>query len=153
MLGGHLGVNLSAGVVVEEEFKISVLKNIYNAVHDGSGSSHGDDFVRGCSELARTPTTTTLVVTKLWTTVSLEQAGWPMCHTRSWPAYANSSQQTSINQTPADTSAGPDFGTGYFNNGQFDLGQEASEGLYENHGEDFDYQNTGVSKKVWTTIL
>ena len=44
----------------------------------------------------------------------------------SWPEYqgpiGSYSQYTSLNQTPATTSAGADFGGGYFGNGHFDLG-------------------------------
>lgn len=43
----------------------------------------------------------------------------------SWPNNDNSagaSNKTSVNQTPADTSAGVDVGAGYFGSGQFDYG-------------------------------
>ncbi|KAF6232258.1 hypothetical protein HO173_009641 [Letharia columbiana] len=43
----------------------------------------------------------------------------------SWPSNyssAGASNGTSVNQTPAGTSAGVDVGTGYFSNGHFDLG-------------------------------
>lgn len=42
----------------------------------------------------------------------------------SWPSNHNSSvsNETSVNQTPAGTSAGADVGTGYFGNGSYGLG-------------------------------
>ena len=41
----------------------------------------------------------------------------------SWPGNsAGPSNESSVNQTPADTSAGVDYCTGYFRNGHFDLG-------------------------------
>ena len=45
------------------------------------------------------------------------QTTWPGNHGSVGP----SSSYSSVNQTPAGTSAGADFGTGYFGNGQFDL--------------------------------
>ena len=44
------------------------------------------------------------------------QTAWPTDHGSVGP----SSSYSSVNQTPAGTSAGADFGTGYFGNGQFD---------------------------------
>lgn len=45
------------------------------------------------------------------------QTTWPGNHGSVGP----SSSYSSVNQTPAGTSAGADFGTGYFGNGQFNL--------------------------------
>lgn len=62
----------------------------------------------------------------------------------SWQTYdssAGASYDTSVNQTPAGTSAGVDFGTGYFGNGDFNLNSfgEANTDFSANGGADLSF--------------
>lgn len=61
------------------------------------------------------------------------QTSWPSNHSSS-----GASHETSVNQTPAGTSAGVDVGTGYFGNGYSDLGSfdNANIGFPANDGAD-----------------
>ena len=93
-------------------------------------SSFADEFVRGCSEHLDEEYGEDIEYHNTSGYQFMDNgfagaggmANVPYPVQTSWPAYADSSQQTSMIQTPADTSAGTDFGTGYFNNDQFDPG-------------------------------
>ena len=65
----------------------------------------------------------------------------------SWPTYdssAGASYDTSVNQTPAGTSAGVDFGSGYFGSGDSNFNSFANDDNHfsGNNGADFSF-NTG----------
>ena len=97
------GVGMSNGIVQQGAFAYQI-GNAYGASPNGFGSNAGGHTL---SHDHQHPNPIPFPI----------QTSWPSNHST-----AGASHETSVNQTPAGTSAGVDVGTGYFGNGYSDLG-------------------------------